>query len=100
MSKIEQQSMFLRPDITTKLEDIQRSVEIVSDRVDTIILPSSRIILTNKELCAQLKVCSRTAQKWRDNGLITYSKIGREIFYKYSDVLHMIESHETKSIKQ
>ena len=76
-----------------ELVQIKESINLLSDKVCSIASPPDRIILTNKELCALLKVCSKTVQKWRDNGILTYSKIGREFFYKYSDVLSMIDTH-------
>jgi hypothetical protein len=86
--------------VDKELSHVTKSLVDLTDAIGHLVSDPSKIIITNKELCGRLKVCSRTVQKWRDNGLITYSKIGREIFYKYSDVLHMIESHETRSIKQ
>lgn len=74
-----------------------KSLDSLADKVASIVTKPSSLIITNKQLCEKLNVCSKTVQKWRDNGLITYSKIGREIFYKYSDVLAMLDDHKVES---
>ena len=75
------------------LDKLTKVEELVAD----ISSPPSQTILTNKELLQLMRVCSKTAQKWRDRGLITYSKIGREIFYKLSDVLDMLDKNKVEA---
>lgn len=83
----------------TELLEVKDSLSVLYDKVSDISSPPNHIILTNKELCAMLKVSSKTVQKWRDNSLISYSKIGREIFYRLSDVLDMLDQHKQESFK-
>lgn len=58
---------------------------------------SNHIIFNNKEFCKYMGICSKTAQKWRDQRLITYTKVGREIYYTMTNILLMLENHEYKS---
>ena len=53
----------------------------------------------NKELLLRLDICSRTAQRLRDEGKITFSKDGRKIRYKTSDVEAYINRYVHKAFK-
>ncbi len=53
----------------------------------------SEVWLDNPEACKKLRVCTRTMQNYRDNGLLAFSQIGGKLFYKLSDIQKMLESH-------
>lgn len=55
---------------------------------------SIKKLYNNTEACKYLKVCSKTLQNYRDNGLIRYIKKGRKIFYLQEDLNHFLESHK------
>lgn len=44
-----------------------------------------------------MKVTKRTAQKWRDEGLISFSQIGGKIYYRFSDIDEFLEKNSKKS---
>lgn len=48
--------------------------------------------LDNEDVMRLLHVCSRTLQRYRDQGLIAYSKFGGKFYYGASD----IENHLKK----
>lgn len=49
--------------------------------------------LDNQELMLMLKISKRTAQHYRDSGLISFSQVGNKIYYRLSDVEELLESH-------
>lgn len=51
-------------------------------------------IIDNEEFMILMKISKRTAQYWRDNGMITYSKIGNKIYYRISDIDVMIQNYQ------
>ena len=51
------------------------------------------VYLTGEEVCQQLRLSTRTLQDYRDNGTISYSKIGGKILYRQSDLEAMLERH-------
>jgi len=55
--------------------------------------PASEVILDDVDLREQLKVSARTLALWRSTNLIKYSKVNGKIYYKYSDVLELIEKN-------
>ena len=82
--------------LNQKLERLQNNFKHLSEKISDRIEKPEHIILNNKEACDYLKVCSKTLLNWRNKGLIGYSKIGNEIFFKLSDILRMLETKYVK----
>ena len=80
------------------LSAIVESLDQVSNRLSIITGQPELVIWGTDELCDNLNVSSKTVQRWRDAGLIRYSKIGNSIFYKLSDVLAMLDRHSVDPI--
>jgi hypothetical protein len=49
--------------------------------------------LDNEGVCRLLKCSTRTLQRYRDNGTIRFTHVGRKIYYKESDVLAMMKKN-------
>ena len=56
-------------------------------------------ILDNKDFIKLMGISARTAQQWRDDGLIQFSQIGNKIFYRMSDVLMLLDSNLKSAVK-
>ncbi len=56
-------------------------------------LPPEQTWLDNQELCQLLKICPRTAQNYRDNGVLPYTQIGGKVFYRQSDIIRVLEDN-------
>jgi len=80
-------------------QDLDTKVDLIIDQISDIKSSPKQVILSNKEFQDKMGISRKTAQKWRDNGKITYSKIGREIYYKLSDVLEMLDRFKIEAIK-
>lgn len=59
---------------------------------------SERIIIPSEEARKMFGVSKRTWAIWRENGLLTYIKIGQLIYYKVDDIKEFIENHTIKNI--
>lgn len=46
--------------------------------------------LSNRDICQQLHISSRTLQNWRDTGVIPFIQIRGKILYKQSEILRLI----------
>ena len=53
-------------------------------------------IFTNTQFCAFLRISSRTAQTWRDDGIIKYSQIGNKLYYTMKDIREMLDKYKIK----
>ena len=56
--------------------------------------------LDNQELMQLLKISKRTAQHYRDSGLISFSQVGNKIYYRLSDVETLLNTHYNKAFKK
>lgn len=56
--------------------------------------------LDNQELMLLLKISKRTAQHYRDSGLISFSQVGNKIYYRLSDVETLLNKHYNKAFKK
>lgn len=55
--------------------------------------------LDNQEFCQLLKISKRTAQNYRDQGLVTFSQIGSKVYYKLADVHALLESNRVAALR-
>jgi len=54
------------------------------------------VILDNSDFMEMFKISARTAQNWRDEGLIEYAQVKGKIYYKLKDVQKFLERHKKK----
>jgi uncharacterized membrane protein len=47
-----------------------------------------------------MNISKRTAQTWRDEGIISFSQVGRKIYYRMSDVQRLLDSNYNQAIKK
>lgn len=55
--------------------------------------------ITDKEVAERLRVCRRTMQEWRTNGLISYTLIGGKVLYTESDVQALLDKHHVEAFE-
>lgn len=53
-------------------------------------------IIDNFRFLELMKISSKTAQYWRDRGIIGYSMIGNKIYYRVSDIKELLETYHFK----
>jgi biopolymer transport protein ExbB/TolQ len=49
--------------------------------------------LDNQEFLELMKISKRTAQTWRDEGIVSFSQIGSKIYYKMIDVQKLLNKN-------
>ena len=72
--------------IVSKVRDLTLKVSMLKDKCVT-----QPQYYNNKELCKVLGVEERLIQKYREQGLLAYSKIGDKYWYSQQDVLDFLE---------
>ena len=55
------------------------------------------LFLDNQEFLQLMHISKRTAQTWRDSGVIAYSQIGSKIYYRMSDVQKLLDNNYSKA---
>ena len=53
--------------------------------------------LDNQEFLQLMNISKRTAQTWRDEGVISFSQIGSKIYYRMSDVQKVLDNNYRKA---
>lgn len=56
--------------------------------------------LDNQEFMQLMNISKRTAQTWRDEGIISFSQIGSKIYYRMSDVQKLLDNNYKKSFRK
>ena len=53
--------------------------------------PLQEIWLEKEVVCAYLKISKRTLQRYRSNGVIAYSLVGKKTYYAISEIKRLLE---------
>ena len=56
--------------------------------------------LDNQEFIQLMNISKRTAQSWRDEGVISFSQVGSKIYYRMSDVQKLLDSNYSQAFKK
>jgi hypothetical protein len=79
-------------EIMSKLDDIQRKVQKMSNRKKVL----ENEMIDTFEACRILKICRRTLERYRRSEGLPYTKINRRIFYKVSDIEKLMSNNLIK----
>lgn len=93
--------------IIESLKDIRHKYEELLKRLDNLMqalnenrkLPDDPFF-SNDEFMNLMNISIRTAQLWRDQGLIGFSQINGKIYYRLSDIQKLLDDNYHKSIKK
>ena len=73
-------------DLVNRLDDLNKQLEEKQKKPqDT--------FLDNQEFLQLMNISKRTAQTWRDEGVISFSQIGSKIYYRMSDVQKLLDKN-------
>ena len=56
--------------------------------------------MDQQEFLLMMKISKRTAQHYRDSGIIPFSQVGSKIYYKRTDVEELLKTHYKKAFKK
>jgi hypothetical protein len=77
-------------EILSRLKSIEKLLQ--KDRK-----PRLNDLIDNSELLQMLKISPRTAQIWRNKGLIGWSKINGKLYYKASEIMQLHDKYYKKA---
>ncbi len=58
------------------------------------------VFLDNQEFIQLMNISKRTAQAWRDDGIISFSQVGSKIYYRMSDIQKLLDSNSRNAFKK
>jgi len=78
-------------------DHIQRKLDkIASDFIYARQLPDD-IFMDNPKFLELMGISQKTAQAWRDKGIIGYSQIGNKIYYRMTDIKDLLDKYHIKA---
>lgn len=80
-------------EIIKRIDEIKKSLESKSQS-------SEDTFIDNADFIQAMKISKRTAQTWRDEGIISFSQVGSKIYYRMGDVQKMLESNLRPAFKR
>jgi hypothetical protein len=93
--------------IIESLKEVCQNHQELNKRLDNLIAGLSKTrkmpvdpFFSNEEFMDLMSISVRTAQPWRDQGLIGYSKLSGKIYYKMSDIQKLLDDSYHKSLKK
>jgi hypothetical protein len=88
----------IQSEIFRRFPELQEFLVAIRHEVNQFHRPPNQVIWDDVDLRENLKVSQRTTATWRQEKLITYSKVNGKVFYKLSDVLDFIEKYKIPAI--
>lgn len=58
------------------------------------------IFLDNQEFLQLMNISKRTAQTWRDDGIISFSQVGSKIYYRMCDVQKLLDKNYRQAFRK
>jgi predicted site-specific integrase-resolvase len=65
----------------------------INRKAEVIPLLDRGMIYNSEEACLLLKICKKSLQTLRDQGQISFVKIGGKIIYTYDDIMEIISNN-------
>ena len=73
-------------ELVNRLDTLNRKLE---DKSKT----PEETFLDNQEFIQLMNISKRTAQTWRDEGIVSFSQIGSKIYYRMNDVKKLMDKN-------
>ena len=70
--------------------EILKRLELIEELILKKVKGSIGEFLDNQEFIQMMKITSRTAQRWRDIGVIGYSLIQGKVYYKRTEIVDLL----------
>ena len=71
------------------VQDLKEAVTALHSRTKK----SEKDFVGNEEFMALMGISKRTAQSWRDDGVIAVSQVGSKIYYSMVDIAKLMQEH-------
>jgi hypothetical protein len=79
--------------IINRIEDLKSEIKNNSKS-------KSEDFVDNADFIQLMNISKRTAQAWRDEGIISFSQIGGKIYYRMSDVQALLDKNHKQAFKK
>lgn len=95
--------VFAEEEIKESLVDVTKNYEKIQEQLTELIKGLNGPknvdgieIIDNAQFMKLMGISQKTAQTWRDSGVVSYSQIGNKLFYKIADIQGMLDKNYFK----
>ena len=81
-------------------DEILKKFDEINFRIQSAIAVPGETFVDNQQFLQLMKISKRTAQSWRDDGIISFSQVGSKIYYRMSDVQKLLDSNYSQAFKK
>lgn len=75
------------------LNEILERLDKMEDQSNSITQTIQKEWIDSQEVCLLLNISKRTLQNYRDTGKIPYSSVDGKMYYKYRDIMDILEKN-------
>jgi hypothetical protein len=76
-----------------KIDELINRIASLNDALTELQTKNQSDIIDNEQFLSLMKISRRTAQMWRDDGLISFSQVRGKIYYCMSDVTNLLQNN-------
>ena len=80
--------------------ELLNSIQEIKSKLDEKPKSLADEFIENEEFLKLMKISRRTAQTWRDEGIISFSQQGKKIYYRDSDIKKFLDANYNKAFNQ
>lgn len=82
---------------TKQYKELVNRLDVLNKRLEEKEKSPDETFLDNTEFLQLMNISKRTAQTWRDEGIVSFSQIGSKIYYRMSDVQKLLDKNYKKA---
>lgn len=76
-----------------QFDDLSERLQTIEDLLRSVQPNEKDKWITNDQFCVFLDISHKTAQSYRDRGLVVFSQVGNKIHYRISEVNRFLDDH-------
>ncbi|MDO7138908.1 MULTISPECIES: helix-turn-helix domain-containing protein [Algibacter] len=82
---------------TEQFKELVNRLDSLNSKLEKNSTEVKETFLDNQDFIQLMNISKRTAQTWRDEGIVSFSQIGSKIYYKMKDVEVLLNKNYNKA---
>ena len=87
-------------EITENYKKTQQKLSEITEALNKTVIDKPIDIIDNAQFINLMGISQKTAQTWRDTGIISFSQIGNKIYYRISDLQKLLDKNYSNAYKK
>lgn len=87
-------------EITENYKKTQQKLSEITEALNKPVIDKPIDIIDNAQFINLMGISQKTAQTWRDTGIISFSQIGNKIYYRISDLHKLLDKNYSNAYKK